>query len=261
MERPIIFICHSLGGLVVKRAIITSRSVENEKTEHWRSVYISTYGILFLGTPHLGSELAKWGLLLQKICTVVLPKKFFDSTPHLIEALKTNNQQLQTINRLFTETTSRFHIYFFHETLPMELKGHRELIVDESSAAPDVEGVERSGIEADHSQMCKFDDVDSPGFVEVAEAIKRYSSNAPALIATRWVEEKNERQAHRRAKASELYTEPGDLPSMSATQPPRNYGTVQYFLSDSDNPVMLRPYQVEEAGETDNDTFVPSRMM
>jgi len=205
LDRPIIFVCHSLGGLIVKRAIITSRSVENEKTEHYRAVYVSTYGILFLGTPHLGSEVAKWGLLLQKICNAVLPKKFLDTTPQLIEALKTNNQQLQNINRLFTDVISRFHIYFFHETRAMEIKGRRELIVDEPSAAPDVEGAERSGIEADHSSMCKFDDVDSPGFETVAEALKRYSNNAPSLIAKRWLEEKTERQAHYRAKASEIY--------------------------------------------------------
>lgn len=204
LERPIIFVCHSLGGLVVKRCMIACRSQENDKLRHLRSIYISTFGILFLGTPHTGSDVAKWGLLLQKICSAVFPKKFMDSSPQLIEALKSNNEVLQNINRLFNDFFSRFHIYFFHETKPLDMKGGREFIVDEASAAPDIEGAERMGIEADHSSMVKFEDDSSPGFEAVAEAIIRYSREAPAVIAGRWVEEKAHVQLQNRSKADEL---------------------------------------------------------
>ncbi|OOF99830.1 hypothetical protein ASPCADRAFT_203655 [Aspergillus carbonarius ITEM 5010] len=205
-ERPIIFVCHSLGGLVVKRTLIYCRNVSNEKIEHLRSVYVSTYGILFLGTPHNGSDVAKWGLLLQNICSAVMPKKFMESSPHLVKALKTNNETLQNINSLFADITSRFHIYFFHETLSSDVKGTRELIVDESSAAPYAEGVERMGIEADHSHMCKFDDENSPGYEAVAEALLRYSRDAPHTIADRWVEEEKTRRVQRQTKVREIFS-------------------------------------------------------
>ena len=139
-ERPIVFVCHSLGGLVVKRCLIYCESVRHTHTERLRSIYVSTYGILFLGTPHNGSDLAKWGTLLQSICTAVLPKKFFDSSPQLIEALKSNNETLQNINRLFVEIIGRYRIYFFHESKPMDLKGTRDFVVDEDSAAPVIQG-------------------------------------------------------------------------------------------------------------------------
>lgn len=190
LERPIIFVCHSLGGLVVKRCLILCRSQESNNTRHLRSIYISTFGILFLGTPHTGSDVAKWGLLLQKICSAVFPKKFLDTSPQLIETLKSNNEVLQNINRLFNDFFSRFHVYFFHETKPLDMKGTREFIVDESSAAPDVQGAERMGIEADHSSMVKFEDDSSPGFEAVAEAIIRYSREAPPVITGRWKEER-----------------------------------------------------------------------
>ncbi|OKL63384.1 hypothetical protein UA08_01515 [Talaromyces atroroseus] len=211
LERPIIFVCHSLGGLVVKRCMIACRSQENDKLRHLRSIYISTFGILFLGTPHTGSDVAKWGLLLQKICSAVLPKKFMDSSPQLIEALRSNNEVLQNINRLFNDFFSRFHIYFFHETRPLDLKGTREFVVDEASAAPDIEGAERMGIEADHNSMAKFEDDSSPGFEAVAEAIIRYSRDAPAVIAGRWVEEKAHVQLQNRSKADELTRSTIDL--------------------------------------------------
>ncbi|RMZ83337.1 hypothetical protein DV737_g1743, partial [Chaetothyriales sp. CBS 132003] len=214
LERPIIFICHSLGGLVVKRALIHSRAARHQNLERLRSVYVATYGILFLGTPHTGSDLAKWGSLLERISSAMLPKKFFDSSPQLVNALKTQNETLQNINRLFTEIHERFHIYFFHEGKPMDLKGSREFVVDETSAAPEVPGVERMVIERDHSHMCKFEDENAPGFDVLAEAVMRYADEAPKLIRSRWQEEKRIRELERHEIAKEV------LGDASFTPPP-----------------------------------------
>lgn len=178
--------------------------MEDEKRKHLRSIWVSTFGMLFMGTPHAGSEAAKWGLLLQKICSAVFPKKFLDTSPQLIEALKTDSETLQNVSRLFNDNISRFHVFFFHETKPIDLKGTREFIVDEKSAAPDLEGVERMGIEGDHSTMCKFEDENAQGFEAVAEAIVRYSREAPALIAGRWIEEKKRSKVQKRQKAREI---------------------------------------------------------
>lgn len=191
---------------MVKRTLIYCRNVSNEKIEHLRSIFVSTYGILFLGTPHNGSDVAKWGLLLQNICSAVLPRKFFDSSPHLVKILRSNNETLQNINSLFVEIMSRFHIYFFHETLPTDVKGTREVIVDESSAAPQMEGVERMGIEADHRNMCKFEDDGAPGYEAVAEALLRYSRDAPHTIVERWAEEEETRRVMKRTKVREIFS-------------------------------------------------------
>lgn len=191
--------------MVVKQALIYSRSLSNEKTEHLRSVYVSTFGILFLGTPHNGSDVAKWGTLLHNICTAVLPKKFMDSSPHLIKSLQTNNETLRGINSGFAPIQPRLHIYLFHETRTMDLHGTRSIIVDETSAAPYIDGVERMGIEADHSHMCKFEDETSPGYEVVVEAIQRYSREARSVISKRWVEEYNTRQLNKKQKAEEIY--------------------------------------------------------
>jgi hypothetical protein len=166
---------------------------------------VSTFGILFLGTPHNGSDIAKWGLLLHNICSAVLPKKFMEASPQLVKALRTNNETLQHINSLFADIMSRFHIYFFHETRSTDVRGTREVIVDEASAAPYMEGVERMGIEADHSHMCKFDDENAAGYEVVAEAILRYSRQAPTIIKDRWAEERNIRTQEKKAKAREIY--------------------------------------------------------
>ncbi|WEW55150.1 hypothetical protein PRK78_000578 [Emydomyces testavorans] len=205
VERPIIFICHSLGGLVVKKCLSFCSRVRHEHIQHLRSIYVSTYAILFLGTPHNGSDIAKFGSLLQSICGAVLPKKLFDTSPQLINSLKTDNEHLQIINRDFVQIMDRFRIYFFHESKPMDLKSTRAFIVDESSAAPLMDGVERMGIEADHSGMCRFEDEGSPGYEAVAEAILRYSTDAPNAVFSRWAQEFKERKLERQEEARRLY--------------------------------------------------------
>jgi protein SERAC1 len=123
MDRPIIFVAHSLGGIVVKQALIYSSEITGEHTTHLRSIFVSTFGILFLGTPHKGADIAQWGTYLERVASVVMPKKFMDTSPQLVEALKENSETLQNVDRQFIQLISRFHVYFFHEAKPMDLKG------------------------------------------------------------------------------------------------------------------------------------------
>lgn len=57
-HRPIIFIGHSLGGLVIQKALLHS---DESPDELYSDVVDSTAGVVFLGTPHRGSTLANWG--------------------------------------------------------------------------------------------------------------------------------------------------------------------------------------------------------
>jgi hypothetical protein len=68
------FVCHSLGGIVVKKALIHCyRSVETD--ESLRFIYLSASGIIFFGKPHNKADIAKWGSLLRSINATVLLKK------------------------------------------------------------------------------------------------------------------------------------------------------------------------------------------
>ena len=203
-ERPIVFVAHSLGGLVVKRALIYSSEIRGNYTEHLRSIFVSTYGILFLGTPHTGSDVAQWGSRLEWICGAMIPSKVMDTEPQLVEALKKNNETLVVIDRQFIQLTSRLHIYFFHEGKKTNLRGTLRFIVDEESASPNIQDVERAVIQQDHSHLCKFENDSAPGFDLVAEGIQRYAGEAPDKIALRWESEKAERVAKKRAEVEEL---------------------------------------------------------
>lgn len=257
-ERPIIFVVHSLGGLVTKQCLIYSRSIDHPNAEHLRSIFVSTYGILFMGTPHLGSDLAKWGTLLQSIASAALPRRFFDSSSHLVEALKTNNETLQNINRQFNEIMPKLRIYLFYEGKPMDLRSTRQFVVDEASAAPDWPGAERMVIERDHSHMCKFEDENTTGFNVVAEALTRYSNDAVAVIAVRWDEEKQVRAFQRQMAAREQLlpgqqrqsrgTSPDSRTDSRAAPTPLLAGSQTPLLVENTRPSdpTVTPWEVEE---------------
>lgn len=71
--------------------------------------------------------------------------------------------------------------------------------------------MERGVIQASHSQMCKFDDDNSPGFELVYEAIQRYASEAPAAVVKRWTVEKDIREREIMGNIPGIYIPPNYL--------------------------------------------------
>ncbi|KAL6717647.1 hypothetical protein ACLMJK_005562 [Lecanora helva] len=203
-EIPIIFLCHSLGGIIVKRALAYSISRTASKISHLHSMYTCTYGILFFGTPHLGSNKAHLLSNLQKMTSMTIPKKLLECDSDLVRALEEDSEVLQNITDQFAPLMSRFHIYFFWEQERTDLKYTKDYIVNEPSAAPILDDTERSGIAADHRNMVKFEGKDSPGFRTVVAAIRRYAQEAPKVITIRIADSNAILKSLEWQKASEL---------------------------------------------------------
>lgn len=108
--RPILFLAHSLGGLVVKRALVSAKLDGT-----YNSIYKATYGIAFFGTPHRGGRGASIGVIAAQIARNVLfnPKNTF------MEALKKGSLLSDELARDFLKVCSGLHILSFYETVPM----------------------------------------------------------------------------------------------------------------------------------------------
>ncbi|KAK3485310.1 uncharacterized protein B0T23DRAFT_399893 [Neurospora hispaniola] len=191
---PIIWVVHSLGGIVTKRALLYSNDIRAHQQEDLRSVFVSTYAIIFLGTPHQGSDLATWGRMLQAMSDAVIPRRFFETESVLLKSLKKDNETLQGINNHFLDIYQRFKIHMVHENHTTDLRGTRALVVDANSASPQLQGVIYYGIEATHSGMCKFDGQNAPGYRNVSTAITEWVAVARAVIDIRWEAEEEERK-------------------------------------------------------------------
>jgi protein SERAC1 len=151
---------------------------------HEYDIFASTYGILFFGTPHAGSEKADWLSYFQKLTFAA--SSFRISKSDLVQALRMQSETLQNITDYFVPMMRHFRVYFFWEQKKTDLRLFRkDYVVTVDSAAPAYNDTERAGISADHSGLVKFERPDDPGFLMVVEALLRYCEDAPEVIRIR----------------------------------------------------------------------------
>lgn len=172
--RPIIFVPHSLGGVLCKDAL---RASEASGDMHLESIASCTLGIAFVGTPHGGSWLATWAKLPVTILDIL---KRTDVT--LLSLLKPNSEVLARIHDDFLSMIRRrgsdhrpIEIACFYETLP--LLG-RVQIVDQPSAT--IPGFNNISIHADHRDVARFASAEHPGCKSIVGVLERWARQGPA---------------------------------------------------------------------------------
>lgn len=111
-----IFIVHSLGGLVLKRAFcISERSYE----EHLKQVDRCTIAIAFLGTPHRGSDFAPLATIIGQLLKASGKRVNTD----IIKILKTNSEMLADTEDFFggwlRKKENNVYVTCFYEELEL----------------------------------------------------------------------------------------------------------------------------------------------
>ncbi|KAH8762740.1 hypothetical protein F5882DRAFT_477025 [Hyaloscypha sp. PMI_1271] len=144
ITRPIIFICHSLGGLVVKEALIKSAAYNSHRRHPTLGeIYASTIGVIFLGTPHRGSSKGNLGEVVANVAKL----SFRQPNKQLLQTLKSDSHILENQRDQFTTISSKLSI-----------------IVEEASASYDGFNVRRDAINTNHMNMVKFPSKGDEGY-------------------------------------------------------------------------------------------------
>lgn len=175
--RPIIFICHEFGGLLVKRALAYSCSRSDAKIDHLRATFRSTYAILFMSTPHAGFK--KEALIMLHGHSHLGPSQF-------ILSLLENSETLQEITDQFAPIRKNFHVSNFWEQQRTAYENDSFYVVVRDSAAPLWDDVVRGGINATHSNMVKFGNHQAAGYRLVLATLSKHIKSAPDEISRRW---------------------------------------------------------------------------
>jgi hypothetical protein len=112
-SRPLLFIAHSLGGIVVKEALRRSRGCEMYQS-HLRSIYKSTSGIIFFGTPHGGADPRG---LIQHIAEKCIRAAGFLVNEQIINTLLPSSERLKELREEFGPMArqKKWIIYSFQE--------------------------------------------------------------------------------------------------------------------------------------------------
>jgi len=151
---PIVFVCHSLGGLLVKQILRNCSDRQDEA----HSLFNSTKGIIFLATPHAGTLWVAMSKKISVICGSLLFK-----------ALDWNDPHLNDLNLWFRDSfKGEVTVYF--ETLPTAAG---IIVVDQNSSDPGMPSVRPVPIEANHVEICKPKDTSGLVYANSKRFIKQ----------------------------------------------------------------------------------------
>ncbi|KAL9064370.1 MAG: hypothetical protein Q9161_008926 [Pseudevernia consocians] len=145
-NRKIIFVAHSLGGLVTQDCLWTSR---NHPEKHLRQVSACAVGISFLGTPHHGADLAAWAKFGTIIARIVK-----HANSNIVSVLQPGSEMLARIQdgfhgllRMRRDEGSEIALTCFFEELPLPVVG---------------------------KDMTKFNDRDDDGYTKIVGELRRW---------------------------------------------------------------------------------------
>ncbi|KAI0188050.1 hypothetical protein EV127DRAFT_435338 [Xylaria flabelliformis] len=166
-HRSIIFVCHSLGGIVCKQALVFAHLDNRE----YGSLLRSVIGITFLGTPHRGSEIANLGKTIGTIINICSKTTSAGTQPGIIrtDLLEHLNYDSNVLHELTLAARNRLEnmtIVSFHETEPTPPLS--VLIVDRTSAIMGIVHEDVIPLYANHRDICRF-----PGETEACKSVCR----------------------------------------------------------------------------------------
>lgn len=139
-SRPLFFVVHSLGGLLVKQML---RQANDLGRPAWTAIARQTTGIVFLSTPNSGSRIANWVLYAKGVLR----------TSVAVDELQDNDPRLRDLNLWFRNNVARLGIAI--EVYCEKLKVGPLVVVDESSADPGITGVIPIPVDENHITICK----------------------------------------------------------------------------------------------------------
>lgn len=165
LDRPVVWVCHSMGGLIVKQMMVDSPQL-----------MANTKSIVFMSTPHLGSGAAKATALFSfatKPSTEIY--ELVTNSKYLIEL---NQRFLVELRRHLESHNASMHIVSLLEKQPIYLgfNLYWSETVHESSANIGIGEFHR--IEnRDHINICKPENRNSEVYRHVRDAINRVIEN------------------------------------------------------------------------------------
>jgi hypothetical protein len=138
-RRPLCFITHSMGGLLVKQLLRHALDFARE----YEPLARRTRGIVFFSTPHAGSDTAS---------LVSYLRFFFRPTPAIAD-LEAHAPALRELNLWYRNSVADLDIAskVFWETFAT----NGMTVVNATSADPGIPGVTPIPVDADHVEICK----------------------------------------------------------------------------------------------------------
>ncbi|KAF8540589.1 hypothetical protein BDD12DRAFT_832783 [Trichophaea hybrida] len=189
-KRPLIFIGHGYGGIIVAHTLVQARFGSLGNDNSLDCLLKATCGILFFGVPHRG--------MLVKSVVDALMRGGHTGQLELLKEIDQGSKTLEIELRRFIDLCPLFKIYTFHQMLETRSvvvqtdgawsqAGVYEMAVQDKSAILQLpESLEvKIQVESNHSDLVRFATPSQRAYQDVYGCIKRLLSEPPTVIATR----------------------------------------------------------------------------
>lgn len=158
---PIVVVAHSMGGLVFKRAYI-----QGQLNEEFQPIVASIKSVLFLSTPHRGTDLAD---TLNKILSSSI---FGHSSREYINELAQNSPTIDELNESFRHYAGGLRIFSFYETLSTSIGPKSVKVLEKNSSTLGYPNETSQPLNADHHEVCKFTSPEDANYQSVIGALR-----------------------------------------------------------------------------------------
>ncbi|GFP56267.1 protein SERAC1 [Trichoderma asperellum] len=176
-ERPIIFLVHSMGGLIVKEAYM-----QGQYDPTYEAIIKAVSAIVFLSTPHRGTNLAETLNRILQVSFVASPMQF-------IAELAAGSQTLQKLNEQFRHVAPKLQIVSFYETRPTTMfKKTQIMVLEKDSSVLGYPGEISKALDADHNGICKYESPSDPKYITSHNSEFSTTTNVAKLPITNFNE-------------------------------------------------------------------------
>ncbi|KAJ5884884.1 hypothetical protein N7495_009394 [Penicillium taxi] len=194
-QRPLIFIAHSFGGIIVAHCLV--RAIQTMEDDHpaIKSLHRATYGMILFAIPHKG-------LVMDDIQQMLVGDRSNYPREQLLQQISRNSDvlihQLADFKNLIRD---RKVVSFY------EMEQTRRLVLDSESGRwkrtgefmttvgadsallqlPDhIE--DKVPLYADHSMTVKFDTRNATGYRTALDKLRQFAKDAPSVVAGRFAQ-------------------------------------------------------------------------
>ncbi|KAF2474772.1 uncharacterized protein BDR25DRAFT_255199 [Lindgomyces ingoldianus] len=186
--RPLLFIAHCFGGLVVLKALLDARHDESE----WPGVFASTTGLIFFGTPFRGAE----GMSQVEMLEAARREYEEDEVQgDILKILEPGNEFLQEVVDQFGKTrrqANKAQVTCFYELKSSNVGrivgkvDRTRFVVSESSGCLDLsDATNKFSLSRSHFDMNKFGKPTEEDFETVGEVVRDMIRASPKLLLAR----------------------------------------------------------------------------
>ncbi|KAI1259686.1 hypothetical protein F5Y18DRAFT_432995 [Xylariaceae sp. FL1019] len=163
--KPIVFIAHSMGGLVVKKALIIGKN-----DDYYSLMLTQVHGIMFLSTPHRGSTYAS---SLNTLLSLMVGT----SSKNYVSELDSSSTSIEDVGEQFRAICTSWQLVSLYESLPTKFSpGVRRMIVGKDSGVLNYPREISSPVDADHHTVCKYQSRLDPNYLLVTDLLRQLTS-------------------------------------------------------------------------------------